>query len=91
MGSIINFLCEGCGYSKDNIIVGCGMIAPKPEYDIAPCYTCGKVRRIDISKMSFYCNKCKTNLEPFDDELDSHKCPKCKKMTLRIFSGGIWD
>ena len=51
MGALVTILCESCGYSeKEHFMQGVGMVGPKPEYDIAPCYTCQVVKQIDISK-----------------------------------------
>lgn len=92
MGALVTILCESCGYSEqEHFMRGAGMVGPKPEYDIAPCYTCQVVKQIDISTKNISCNNCKSTLEPFDEDADWHKCPKCYKMTLRILFGGMWD
>ena len=54
MGALVTILCESCGYSEqEHFMRGVGMVGPKSEYDIAPCYNCQVVKQIDISTKTF--------------------------------------
>ena len=56
MGSSVEAKCE-CGY-RASVLVGVGMLGPRPDYSPGMCRQCGKVVAVDVSAEEWRCERC---------------------------------
>ena len=91
MGTSYQISCRECGYDRGSVMEGFGMMGEEYEYVITPCYKCGVIKRINVKKDELVCKRCKSELESFDYDKDTHDCPKCGKPTLDVWWSGMWD
>ena len=63
MGSSVEAKCA-CGY-RASVLVGVGMLGPRPEYAPGLCRRCGEVVAVDVSAEEWRCGHCGGSVEVY--------------------------
>ena len=93
MGTIVEFNCQGCGFTSGSLSVGWGKAGRTRFWGgLSLCPACKRLSVVDLAtKQDVHrCPECQGQLQLLEGLAQDIPCPACSKI-LRSKSLGVWN